>query len=80
MTSFGEAVPTEHLQAPPQVFFITPLLMHTRTEAPNHALQPTGVHVTSAASTAAFPPAAQPPRHARPWLSLGSLGFRSLVR
>ena len=41
---------------------------------PNHALQPTGVHVTSAASTAAFPPTAQPPRHARPWLSLGSLG------
>ena len=41
---------------------------------PNHALEPTGVHVTSAASAAAFPPAAQPPRHARPCLSLGSLG------
>ena len=44
-------------------------------QAPNHALQPTGAHVTSRAhSAAAFPPAAHGPRHVRPWLSLGSLG------
>ena len=41
---------------------------------PNQALEPTGVHVTLAASAAAFPPTAQPSCHARPWLSLGSLG------
>ena len=47
---------------------------------PNHALQPTGAHVTSRAHSAtAFPPAAHGPRHARPWLSLGSLGVATRI-
>ena len=45
---------------------------------PNHALQPTGAHVTPRAHSAtAIPPSAHGPRHARPWLSLGSLGDAS---
>ena len=44
--------------------------------SPNHALQRTGAHVTQTAksTTTATPPTAQPARHARPSLSLGSLG------
>ena len=44
---------------------------------PNHALQPTGVRVTAHASRHLRPQPPSPahgPRHARPWLSLGSLG------
>ena len=49
--------------------------------APNYALQRTGAHVTQAAkSTAAtLPPPPQPARHARPSLSLGSLGDSARV-
>ena len=50
---------------------------HPSAPTPNHALQPTGVHVTSHAAHHLRPPPPSPahgPRHARPWLSLGSLG------
>ena len=43
-------------------------------KAPNHALQRTGARVTPAASCLRLSPAAQRSRHARPSLSLGSLG------
>ena len=47
-----------------------------RASKPNHALQRTGGHGTQSAkgTAAAFPRTAQPARHARPSLSLGSLG------
>ena len=47
------------------------------TQTPNQTLQPTGVRVTAHASRHLRPPPPSPthgPRHARPWLSLGSLG------
>ena len=49
----------------------------SKPATPNHALQPTGVHVTAHAAHHLRPPPPSPahgPRHARPWLSLGSLG------
>ena len=56
-----------------------PVVLSTPT--PNQSLQRTGGHGTQSAkgTAAASPRTAQPPRHARPSLSLGSLGVATRI-
>ena len=61
----------------PDISSENPVRNSMRKPTPNHALQPTGVRVTAHAAhhLRPMPPSpAHGPRHARPWLSLGSLG------